>query len=194
MVVVAPTVASIGATAWALSHPSQTTREGLVVAEQPLWHAVLNGVLGGVVVLLALIGLIFVCFWAWYRLLGGDAVWEAIYSSSEEGVIFVQLSCKSGLTADPVRLEVVECLLKKPSKKIVEYPGPLIRRHNPQGWVARFQTEPEPGHYEVRWFAQREGQHFREIARKKFSIPSATLEDDAPQPQAHNESDPAIPA
>ena len=184
MVVVAPTIASIGATAWALSHPSLTIHKGLVVAEQPLWHAVLNGVLGGVVVLLALIGLIFVCFWIWYRLLGGDAVWETTYSGSTDGIVFVQLSCKQGLTADPVRLELVECLLKKPSGEIVEYPGPLIRRHSPQGWVARFQMEPEPGRYEVRWSAQREGQHLREIARKKFSIPSATLGDDAALSQA----------
>lgn len=95
----------------------------------------------------------------------------------------MQLSCKNGVTADPVRLEMVDCILKKPTGEFVEYDGPLIRRHNPQGGVARFEMEPELGPYEVRWFAQREGQHFREIARKKFSIPGTTVGGDVPLPQ-----------
>jgi hypothetical protein len=181
VVILIPTASAIVGTAWGASHPSETISKGLVVSQASFGSLLLTSLVGAVIALLALIGLVFVATIVLYRLLNGDAIWEAVYSPSTEG-ISVQLRCKEGVTADPVRLERIECLLEKPSGEIVENDGPLTCRHSPQGWVADFHLEPEPGRYKVRWSAQREGQRWREIARTTFQIEAPTRRVPPPAP------------
>jgi hypothetical protein len=182
VVILIPTASAIVGTAWGASHPSEIISKGLVVRQASFSSLLFTSLIGAVIALLVLIGIVFVTTFVWYRLLGGDAVWEAVYSGSTEGTVFVQLSCKQGLMADPVRLELIECLLEKPSGEIVENNGSMTRRDSPLGWIARFHLEPEPGRYKVRWSAQREGQRLREIARTTFQIEAPTQPTPSPAP------------
>ena len=150
MVLVAPTVAAVGATAWALSHPAQTLRRGLVVGEQPFWHALVNGVLGGVVGLLAVVVLVFVCVWFWYRVVGGDKTWEAVYSGRHAKTMFFELRCKARVVpADPLHLGHVECWVKTPSGRVIRHEGVRQLLSEPNGVMAFIAMERQAGRYKV---------------------------------------------
>lgn len=140
------------------------------------WSLVL---IRGIIIGVSIVGCIYLLVFAWefVRYLGwGDPIWESV-NDFAEGMIFCQLSCKKA-TGDyhPMELDHIECLLKGPSGEIVEYKGSLEERHDPNGVVALFRMEAEPGSYEVRWSATPGGQRLHEIARKKFSIPALSLE------------------
>ncbi len=173
IVLVAPTVAAVAATAWALSHPTQTIRKGLVVGEQPFWHALLNGVIGGVVGLLAVIGLISAVVWVWYRLLGGDRVWEAIYRGRRGEVYCFELRCKKNVEqVDPVHLGEVKCCVETPTGRVWEYapaeePG---WPSSPSALEVLTRADEGPGRYRVRWCSTREGEQRREVARQRVTI------------------------
>ncbi len=96
MVVIVPSLTAVGAAIWAVGHPALTIRRGLVVGQRSVWSAVLNGVIGGVVVLCALAGLVFIAVWVWYRLLG-------VFGSGPMGalllVIAVLAAAAAGLIA-----------------------------------------------------------------------------------------------
>jgi hypothetical protein len=164
--------------AWYQFHEHPEIIEHGLVKSVPTSGEVLLGAVVGVAV--GTIGAFLLAFaWQYVRYLKwGDPVWESVYSGSVEGTIFCQLSCKRATGGHPTELGRIVCLLKKPSGEIVEYKGALERRHNPYGAVARFQMQPEPGVYQVRWSAAREGQQLHEIAREKFLIPSAIVGDD----------------
>jgi hypothetical protein len=173
MVLIAPIGSAVAGSAYAISHPTMTLRRGLIVGEQPFWHALLTGVVGGLVGLCALVGAMFLGFWAWYRLLGGDRVWEAIYRGRSGQIYFFELRCKKNVGAvDPVHLGSVQCWVRTPAGKVWEYdPTPE------KGWAsslsagdALVRADDGPGRYEVRWYSKREGEHRREIARQRVMI------------------------
>lgn len=173
MVAIVPSLTAVGAAIWAVGHPALTIRRGLVVGQRSLGDAVLNGVIGGVVVLCTLVGLVFIVVWVWYRLLGGDRVWEAIYRGRHGAVYFFELRCKKGVgKVNPVHLGEVECWIKTPAGN--------VRRYAPaeEGWASDpdsavevwIETDDGPGRYEVRWYSMREGERRREVARQRVVI------------------------
>ena len=165
MVLMLPIIAAVAGTAWAISRPSLTIRNGLVVGEQSFGSALLNGVLGGIVGLAAVIALVSAVTYALYCL-RGDRIWEAGYGGRYQKVMFWELRCRQGIVpADPSHLGTVECWVKTPAGNVARYSGELVRRHDPNGLVARMSLDHEPGSYEVRWYAAREGEGLREVTR-----------------------------
>lgn len=172
MVIVVPSLTAIGAAIWAVGHPTLSIRRGLVVGQRSIWYAVLNGVIGGVVVLCVLAGLVFIAVWVWYRLLGGDRVWEAIYRGRRGQIYFFVLRCKENVGAvNPVHLGAVQCWVRTPTGSVWEYPGTEEKGWaSPNGVGALVRTDDGPGRYEVRWYSTREGERRREVARQRVTI------------------------
>lgn len=171
MVLVTPTVAAVAGTAYAFSHPSLVIRKGLVVGEQHFWHTLWTGVAGGLVGLAAVIGCVFMGVWFWYRVLGGDRAWEAGYCGRDAKVMFFELRCKEDVApADPLHLGAVECWVKTPSGTVVRNRNRAQLLGEPPGLMAFISAEPELGPYEVRWYAAREGERWREVARKRLRV------------------------
>lgn len=52
----------------------------------------------------------------------------------------------------------------------LQFPGELHLLSDPPGLMAFVGGEPEAGRYEVRWYAAREGEKLREVARKRLKI------------------------
>jgi|HubBroStandDraft_2_1064218.scaffolds.fasta_scaffold130808_2 hypothetical protein len=173
MVLIVPTGSAVAGSAYAISHPTMTLRHGMIVGEQPFWHALLTAVLGGLVGLCALVGAMFLGFWVWYRLLGGDRVWEAIYRGRSGQIYFFELRCKENVGAvDPVHLGSVRCWVRTPTGNVWEY-----EPTQETGWASSYsaldtlvRTDDGLGRYEVRWYSRREGERRREIARQRVTI------------------------
>jgi hypothetical protein len=208
MVLLVPITGAFAGTAWAVSHPAQEyVRHGLVVGGASFTHALWQAVIGSVAGLLIVGGLLLWCMlfylrvWLplWDRYRGWEPTWEYFPGSD---AVLMRLVCRIVPPVSTDSLGHKECVVKRPDGTtwLVAAGGSVMDTLIPTGDVthsmpaaqAILNLRGESGDYEVRWYGTNRKRY--EIARKKFSIPSATLEDDAPQPQAHNESDPAIPA
>ena len=178
MLLLAPIAVAIAGTAWAIAHPSLQIRNGLVVGQPSFGSALLDAAIGAVVGLLALIGVLWVGTWVWYRVLGGDKIWRTDCDGLRHGGSLVWfLRCKDGVVpADPGFLGEVELWVKPPGGKARKNAGePVPHVHALQSWV-RFDSLPA-GRYEARWYAAREGEQWRELARGSITLSEA---DDAP--------------
>ena len=180
VVVVAPVVAALLGTAWAVSHPSLSIRHGIVVGQATFSEALLSALIGGVIGLLALISLLWIGAWTWYLLLGGDRVWEAIYDEwrLDEGLIW-RLRCRNGaVPANSALLGAVELWVRTPSgitfrsSRTDTWSYEDNRRYketgkSETGLAARVALEKPlvAGKYQARWYVAKEGQKYRELAR-----------------------------
>jgi hypothetical protein len=176
MVVVTPIVGALFGTAWAVSHPSvEVVRHGLVVpARQSLWGVLFTALIAGGVGVLAMIFLVFVVVWVWYRLLG-DRVWEGVYArtltQSVGSLMLFDIRRKGSVPVDPMTLNPLGCFVKTPSG--TTWPsteGDLYSRTNPEGFTAHAPLTPEPGTYEARWYSTRGRSREYEVARVKVRV------------------------
>jgi hypothetical protein len=176
MVLVVPSLTAIGAASWAAAHPALTVERQLVVGQRSLGYAVLNAVIGGIVVLLALIGLIWVTVWVWYHWLGGDKVWQAVYLGRGGQVRVFDLCCKEGVAPiDAIHLGAVECWLKIPSGRVLKFLPDRAFARDSTSLRVLVGTEHGPGPYDARWYRAQEGERFSEVARMR-----RTMNDDEP--------------
>jgi hypothetical protein len=167
MVIVTPAVVSLFATVWAVSNPSEIERRGVVrLVPQPLVNVVMNALFGGVVGVLAVIGVVFVGVWIWYRLLVGDATWDARYGETTHEFMFFDLRCKPPVPVASSTLGAVECMVKTPGGQVMTAVGPgNVWASNPVGIRAQFHIRRELGVYSVRWYAARGQSRLQEVAR-----------------------------
>ena len=174
MLFLIPAAGAFVGTAWGVSHPSETIRDGLVVSQASFWGVLFSALIGGVVGVALLIVVVWGYLWFRYRRAGGDAEWEAVYEGSVEGRMFFELRCKAELPIDPATLGALTCLVKAPDSSIVhaEKYGPRL---NPPGYTAHFALTRQPGEYEARWYAARGTGKLQEIARYKGAAPADTV-------------------
>jgi hypothetical protein len=172
MVLIVPTVSALTGAAWAISHPPDTVQYGLVVHEGSFLEVLANGVAGAIGGLLALTLLMFAWSWARYRVLGGgDRIWQALYCGRHNRILLLELRCRPDVVpADPLHLGETECWIKTPAGHVLRVQGHKQAVEEPNGLMVFAHTEREAGRYEVRWYAAREGEKWREIARHKFHI------------------------
>ncbi len=180
MLVLVPTAGAIVGSAWGVSHPFQTIRRGLVVGQASFGRVLVSALVGGVVGLLALIGLVWVCIWAWYRL-RGDAAWEvgwSLYSKEPRPGILstastVILRCTGVPPVSVSALGHVEAVIRLPSGDFRRMPqhGMGSDEHTLTFSATGGGGAPPPGKYEVRWYGTTAGRKRYEIARSRYVVP-----------------------
>lgn len=175
-----PTVAALIGAAWAVSHPSLVIRNSLVVHEDSFGSALVAALIGGLVGLLALMGLIFLTTLVWY-LLRGDGVWKVQWRFGAEehlpGAVLrqdgVSLNC---MVTPPVGVATpghVEAIMRLPNGGYRRVPrhgiGEAEDGHrlwfspgSLGGWTS--------GVYEVRWYGTTRHRKRFEIARSRFTL------------------------
>jgi hypothetical protein len=174
MLFLIPAAGAFVGTAWGVSHPSETIREGLVVSQASFWGVLLSTLIGGIVGVALLMALVWGYAWFRYRCAGGDGDWEAVYEGSVADRMFFELRCKAALPIDPATLGAQTCLVKTPNGCLVEAEkyGPRL---NPPGYTAHFALTPLAGDYEARWYAARGKARLQEVARFKGAAPTDTM-------------------
>lgn len=174
MVFLLPAAGAFVGTAWGVSHPTQRIHGGLVVSQASFWGVLLStlvGAVAGVVILTALIW----CFqWFRYRHLGGDSDWKVVYEGALDNLMFFELHCRADVPIEVGTLGACACRAKAPNGAIVDAErfGP---RHSPLGLTAHFLMAPEPGNYDVRWYATRGSPKMQEVARYRGPASTASM-------------------
>jgi hypothetical protein len=179
-----PLVAALIGTAYAASHPSELIRRGLVVHQASFGRTLVTGLFGGVVGLLALVGLVFMATLTWYRL-RGDPTWDVRWRLGSEAVgdwarvtrSTVGLFCTGKPPVDVSLLGHVEAIVKLPSGN---YYTMAQDGMGPTGdglwfWVPApngLGGPPAPGNYEVRWYGTTPKRKQYEITRSRFAVPA----------------------
>jgi hypothetical protein len=172
LAVIAPTVAALAGTAWAISNtPELVVRDGRAVDTESFWHALLNGVAGGVFGLIAVIVLVFAAVWLRYRL-RGNPNWQSVFIGQHGDNTHWQLQRKPGsFPADPKQLGGLTLGVKVPSGQVKEISLVFSQIDpTPEGPSVSITTGREAGSYEARWYSGTHGKRMHEIARGKVHL------------------------
>jgi hypothetical protein len=188
MAILTPTTGAFVGTAWAISHPAETIRHGLVVGEPSFAQVLLLALAGSVAAVILVTGFIFCALFLYERVvlpsLHRHGAWQPIYwpnesPSSDPDLVGFQLACRLDPAVSPTTLGDMECWIKRPDDKIDVISGENVNR----SIMVSLSGEPPPdtpaahvwyhlrgihGSYEVRWYGTERKRY--EVAREKFEV------------------------
>jgi hypothetical protein len=167
-----PALSALVGTAWAVSHPAQVIRNGLVVHQASFGASLASAVVGGALTLVAILAVMFVGHLARYRL-RGDPAWKVGWSlrreTSPPGITTTvkgaHLLCRA---QPPVRVSAlghVQAIMREPDARYSHRGQPGMGGGD--FGLAFILDDIQTGVYEVRWYGTTARRRQYEIARSR---------------------------